>query len=108
MTEIQLTTKFVDESARAEWGVYTDGSLALRFTSLENGYPLATATVCLVDYNVAPAPGNIFIKDYSENEGMYECLKATGVVGEAIRQVGFGYRNSCTAYECPLLVEATL
>lgn len=82
-------------------GQYADGSTALTVYGLD-GIPCCTTTVCLIEYNETPSEGNVFIKNYSENEGVLEALQAAGVVGDVTRVVPCGYVE---AYEVPLLVE---
>ncbi len=69
-----------------------------------NGTLLCIPTVNLDAYNEKPADGNVFIRDYSENEGIYASLLMNGIVGQAIRTVAYGPYDA-KAYECPLLVE---
>lgn len=59
-----------------ERAAYGDGSPALRLWC-EDG-PLATATVFLS--HATPAEGCVWIKDYSENEGMLASLIEAGVI----------------------------
>lgn len=82
-------------------GRYGDESTALQVFS-EIGEPLCTPTICLQGYGEKPLPGNVFIKDYSENEGVLKALQNTGIVGDVIRTVPF---FDVTAYEVPLLVD---
>ena len=105
MIELHLQIRYCDEKGFIEAGLYHDGSVAIRITSSDTWEPLTTATVCLSEYDLHPRPGHVFIKDWSENEGMYQCLRAEGIVGEAVEFYDIGYENSCRAYECPLLVE---
>lgn len=93
---------FLDETGSIELGRYHDGSIAMRLTS-EVGEHLSTPTVCLSASGESPAPGRVFIRDYSENSGALDCLQRLGIIGPTIRQVPCGY---ATAYECELLVHA--
>jgi hypothetical protein len=98
----QIKTKYVDEMGYIEaTRRYGDDSRAIQAFS-EFGENLFTATVCLIDYHEKPAEGNVFIKTWSENEGVYECLLQLGIIGTKIREVPAGY---AVAYECPLLLE---
>lgn len=101
---IKIDAKYVQEdSARLIFGRYQDGSIAMLLESAGTGERLCTATVCLTAYGEKPRDGNVFIKDYSENEGVLNALQKAGVVGDVIRSVPAGY---ATVYECKLLVDA--
>jgi hypothetical protein len=66
------------------------------------GEPLMIPTVCLE--NLSPAPGNVFIKTWSENQGVWEELKRLGIVGDPVRIIEVGSFGA-EAYECPILME---
>ena len=67
---------------------------ALLLYGIDDYSPIATATVNLS----VPLPENqVYIKDYSENEGMLESLKKAGVVKKVI-----GYRSSGYIDKIPL------
>jgi hypothetical protein len=72
--------------AKIERGQYGDGSIALRLFDAEG--PIATATVWLP---TPPQEGCVWIKDWSENEGMLASLVAAGVVEATgqVEQTGF-------------------
>lgn len=75
-------------------GKYVDGSPALGvWTDMK---PMFRATVCL---NEKPAPGHVFIKDWSENEGVLQALVGAGVIEPPIRSIPTGYVE---AFECKL------
>lgn len=57
-----------------------NNSPALLISDL-NGEPLLTASVCL---DIAPKPGNIIIKDWSENEGICQALISANLISETI------------------------
>ena len=59
-------------------------------------------SVSLLDYGFIPLPGNVFIKDWSEHEGLTTRLEAAGLA-KRVRKVVVGPFRS-TAYE----VEVTL
>ena len=71
-------------------GKYRDGGLALSVDQHMDGYaePLLTVTVNLAE----PIPeGCIAVKDYSENEGVLDCLQELGIVTEVVSWVPSGY-----------------
>ena len=65
---------------------YQNGRVALQLIAIADdmdndvykGEPIAMATVNLPEVELAD--GEVFIKDYSENEGMLEALENAGVV----------------------------
>lgn len=100
MTTIRFHTKYSHEDqATLRKAYYGDDTTALL---VEAGEPVATCTVSLVAYGEKPADGNVFIKDYGENEGVLQALQDEGVIGPPIREVPCGY---AVAYECPLIME---
>jgi hypothetical protein len=96
---VHLKTKWLDEEAYIVSGYYGDESIAWKAYSLE-GEPLCTPTVCLVEYNQEPRPEHVFIKNWSENEGILESLIAGGIISEPVRTLPAGF---CKAYECRIL-----
>jgi hypothetical protein len=65
---------------------YGNGRVALQLIDAVDGEPIATATVNLPD--IPAEPDEVFIRDFSENEGMLAALAQAGVVqptGEIVR-----------------------
>lgn len=59
--------------------------------------------LCIATTNIAGyrcPPGYVLIKNWSENEGVYEALLAAGVIGPVEKHVPTGF---VTAYECKYL-----
>ena len=76
-------------------GVYEDGAPALTITQM-SGEKSITPTVCI---DVAPEPGCVMIKDWSENEGILDALICAGIIEKTGRQHSTGY---CWAEQCKL------
>jgi len=94
--KIHAKTKYTDEEVELHFGQYDDKSVAIQAVSLEQE-PLFTATVCLDE----PAKeGHVFLKGWSENEGVPEALVKAGVVKLTGRTVQTGY---CEVVEARLL-----
>jgi hypothetical protein len=93
---INISTKFFAGEVVVKEGTYPNGSKALQLVSV-SGEPLATATVAL---DALPEEGNVFIKDWSENEGVLAALQDAGVVGPVIRSIPTGFVQ---AYEVKVL-----
>ena len=68
---------FLGETCAVEHGYYDNGRHALRLLC-KDGSPMATATVNIPD--VMLADGAVLIKDWGENEGMYEALANARVI----------------------------
>lgn len=93
-----IKTKYFEGQVVPRWATYVDGSPALQLYT-PSGELVMTATVCLAEYGDMPAPGHIFLKTWSENEGIYEALYAAGIVGEISRVIPAGFAQ---ALEVPL------
>ena len=68
---------------------YTNGRNALLLIDAESREPVAVATVNLPDHD--PGHNNVLIKDWSENEGMYDALLEAGIIKETIAEAGSGF-----------------
>ncbi len=68
---------------------------AIQLYDAETGEPWCTASVCLPDQE--QAPDEVFIKNWSENEGILDALVAGGIVEDTGRVVrsGFAAANVC-------------
>lgn len=81
-------------------GSYVDGTPALLIEDNDEGCPIIeTLSVNLSGYGLHPAPGNVFIKDYSEHEGLTGNLVANGIV-RVVREVPIGMGSG---YEVELI-----
>jgi len=81
--------KFLGYECVVEKHKYANGRPALELIDAGNGEPITTATVNLP--HLPAGPNRVFIKDYSENEGILSALVAAGIVkptGETV-QSGF-------------------
>lgn len=79
-------------------GRYNNGRIALQYEMLSEdepwksqGYmePACTATINLPDEDLEA--DEVIIKDYSENQGLYDCMFRAGHVGPIIRHVKSGF-----------------
>lgn len=98
--KFQFQSKYIDgveASIREDRYLHND-SVRLTLFDANADELLCVATVMIMGYN--PAPGCVFIKNWSENEGVYEALFSAGVVGPIIRKIPAGYTE---AYECKYL-----
>lgn len=74
-----MKCRFLQWNCNVEFYTYQDGSTCIKLTHPQSG-PIATATVCLVDFGYRPPSGYIAVKNYSENEGMVDALARGGVI----------------------------
>lgn len=70
-------------------GKYSNGRTALELIDTEDGIPYATASVNLPD--VLLEEGEIFIKDYAENEGILNFLVQNNIVKRTEKGVQSGF-----------------
>lgn len=90
MTHIR--TAFIDADVVIRKGRYHDGSTALALFDSTTGEMMAKATVCMSEYNLAPTNArHVFIKDYSENAGMFTALQEAGIIDEELRSLDAGW-----------------
>lgn len=79
--------KFFGEDCTVQVSEYSNGRTALQL--LCSVGPMATATVNLPNEKLGK--DCVFIKNYSENEGMLEALVKAGVVRDTGKRVRTGY-----------------
>ncbi|KKN05781.1 hypothetical protein LCGC14_1083770 [marine sediment metagenome] len=94
--KIRVDAKNVNEDVLLSFAKYGDGSVAIQAVSLDQE-PMFTATACI---NEPAKEGHVFLKGWSENEGIPEALVKAGVVELTGRTVSTGY---CEAIEAKLL-----
>lgn len=82
---------------------YRNGEVALTVTS-EDGEPQATATVAI--QGAPSAPDHVWLKGWSENEGLPEALEAAGLVTLTGRIWHTGYADAHEAELSPALASA--
>lgn len=78
-----------------KFGRYASGELAIQIMNDLDGTPEAKATVSLVPYG-APEPGEfgVWLKGWSENEGIPEALAKAGIVTLTGRKWETGYTEA--------------
>lgn len=75
---------------------YAGGAKAIHLIEEDTGEPIATATVNIIGEKIKPT--QVFVKDYSENEGMAKALIEAGVIERnPVLTVRTGYVKA-TAY----------
>lgn len=91
--------QFKEWPCKIERGQYRGGITALKLIHATEGDPVAVATVN-IDGRYPPE-GHVFIKNWSENEGMVAALERAGVVKDTGHKVKVG---DVEAHLCKLLV----
>lgn len=87
MTTIDLKTKYVDAKAVPAFGEYENGRRAIKMLDAKTGEELMIATVNIPEIKVPP--DYFFIKNYSENEGLTDCLERQGFI-DVVRRCKYG------------------
>ena len=95
--KITVNAKYIKGEVELQFGKYQNGSTAIQAFSLY-GEPEFKATVALDEL---PSEGCVFLKGWSENEGIPAALVKAGVVELTGRKIPTGY---CEAEEAKLLI----
>jgi len=85
--KIKVNAKYIKGEVELQFGKYQNGSTAIQAFSLE-GEPDFTATVALDEM---PSDGYVFLKGWSENEGIPNALEKAGVIQLTGRTIPTGY-----------------
>jgi hypothetical protein len=82
---VKQKVKFKDWDCIVAYAQYGNGRTAIQLMAEDDGQPIAIASVNLPDEPMEA--DEIAIKDYSENEGMLDCLVEAKIVSHALRFV---------------------
>ena len=82
---------YMGERVQLDFARYSNKRTVVQLNTMD-GEPFATATVNLVKDTLAP--GCVFVKDYSENEGMLQWLVDNKVVEATGRYVNCGFTEA--------------
>jgi len=93
-----IKATYVNEVVQLQFAKYGNGSTAIRAVTLD-GEPSFVATVALDEL---PPAGHVFLKGWSENEGIPEALEKAGIVKRTGRTIMTGYVE---AEEAQLIAE---
>lgn len=97
---IPVKTKYVQEEAATVWlSKYTSDDVWALLITDDMRQPLITATINMSGYGMIPADNHVFIKDYSENEGILRALIQGGIVLPAAQEINAGFAS---VHECEL------
>lgn len=100
--KVHITSKYLNREVELLFTHYLlDSSIVIQGLSLQ-GEPEFVATVCITDEK--PPKNHVFLKGWSENEGIPEALAKAGVVRLTGRKVKVGY---CEAIEAEILVDSS-
>ncbi len=95
--KISVNAKYITGEVELKFSKYQNGSLAIQAFSLY-GEPEFTATVALDEL---PPNGYVFLKGWSENEGIPDALEKAGIVELTNHTIPTGY---CKAQVAKLLI----
>jgi len=98
MIRIHAKTRYLDNDAELKFNHYSNGSIAIYLLDPQTGERLSVATVALDEL---PDKGCVFLKGWSENQGIPECLVKEGVVELTGKKIKTGF---CEALEAKLLI----
>ena len=93
----RLKTRHSNEMVRTRFAEYDNGRIALRLLLHDTGEPELTATVNMHEHDLPD--GHVFIKTWSENEGVLDALIEAGVIEKPVRMVRAAFAE---AAQCPL------
>jgi hypothetical protein len=94
-TYYHVAAKYVHERVRVSFGAYGNGAPAVQLFT-EEGELVSVVTVNL---GVRPREGCIFVKNYSEGEGMVQGLLQAGIITEVLGSYDVGFAVN-GVYEC--------
>jgi hypothetical protein len=96
---INNKVEFCGFTCSVEISMYPSGNISVTLNDVEDGCPVATATI---NTNVElPSKRHIVIKNYSENEGILEALEEAGIVRRTGGFVAAGF-GQCPVVELQL------
>lgn len=81
--------QFKDWQCRVQMRKYHNGQAAIQLVDANDGDAICTASVCLPDH--AQLPGWVFIKDWSENQGVLDALIAANVIEDTGQRLPSGF-----------------
>ena len=82
---------FQSWKCKVEKQLYTGGYLALLLIDIEDGMSVAKATIFVEGRMEELKDNEVWIKSYSENEGMDEALRNAGIIGQPQDYCKVGY-----------------
>ena len=90
-----LTVQFRRWNCTVHKSTYGNDRTALVLNDTKDGERVLVATINVPDEFLFP--GEVIIKDYSENHGIYQVLLDAGIISEELRRVdtGFVYGKVC-------------
>ena len=83
-----LTVNFMNWNCYLKFGQYANGRTAIQLFDTADHEPVCTATVNVPEVELPE--GYVFIKNYSENEGILETLVAAGIIDPPTIMKGIG------------------
>lgn len=101
-----INTRYIkDELCEIRFGRYPTGELAISLHDSAHGEPIAKVTVSAEPYDcpVIDHDKEIYLKDYSENIGMLEAMRVTGIITKATHCYPMA---RVEVYRCTLTEEA--
>lgn len=91
MHEYTLDTTYGPMTGTLSFAEYGDGTLAVTLNTDEGPERLS---INLGAYGNTPPEGHIWVKDYSEHEGMAEAIEKAGIAIRTGRKASFGHGSA--------------
>ena len=83
------TIRFMKWDCVVEKHAYQNGRTCLQLVDSEDGEPIATATINVPEIHLEQ--NEVIIKNYSENEGILDCLIENEYIVKTGKQVEIGF-----------------
>jgi hypothetical protein len=99
---IDKPVKFKQWDCKVMTSLYSNGHVAIRLVDAEDFSPVATATLNMAEYGYPQEKDEVYIKDYSENEGVLKALQEAEIIGEVLGE--YPLSQWVNAHRCKLLV----
>lgn len=87
--KVKLKTKYIEAEAELRVAKYPNGRKAIYFVDAETKEELLIATTNLPNHRLPP--GHVFIKDYSENEGILSEMIRLGLCKPSAKTAASGF-----------------
>jgi hypothetical protein len=102
----RIIVKFSQWLCSLHFGKYPNGITAMYLKDLENGEPVATCTVNVMEhYGILAPMAHVIIKEYSENTGMTQALINSKIIEPVIYQSIPIAHGDCIVNICKLIIE---
>ncbi len=96
-----IECKFNDFNCFVKLNRYSNNRPQIQLYDLDDGLPVATGSINIPDEPLQA--GEVIIKDYSGNEGMYQALVDSNIILPSHRKIRTGHVECPVSYIAPQL-----